>query len=422
MLSLYPRFLLPFLADACTDTPVVLVCGARQTGKTTLVREAFDAASFRTLDDTTVLAAAKSDPRGFLENLPAPVVIDEVQHCPELFPAIKLLVDRERTPGLFVLTGSANVLLLPKLSESLAGRMEVLTLHPLAQAEILGGPRDVIAALFGDDFSPPALPAVPRAEIAAMLLAGGYPESLARPAARRGRWFESYLTTILQRDVRDIADIASLTLLPRILAVLAARTANLLNVTGLAHDLVTPYATLTRYLVVLETTYLTARLPAWSGNLGTRAIKTPKVYVRDTGLAGHLLGLDAARLLGTDGGGTILGALLETFVVMELMKHSSWSESRPALFHFRTQARQEVDVVLEKRSGEIVGIEVKAAATVNAHDFKGLIALRDAAGERFHRGVVFYSGDTTVAFGENLFAVPLSFLWRGENGRAMPVV
>ncbi len=414
MPSLYPRYLTPSLADARADTPVVLVCGARQTGKTTLVQNALgDTAAYRTLDDPTVLAAAKADPLGFLQNLPAPAVIDEVQHCPELFPAIKLLVDRDRAPGRFVLTGSANVLLLPKLSESLAGRMEVLTLYPLAQAEIRGGSPAVVDRLFALDFAAPDAPAVAREDLAKTLLAGGYPEPLARAsAARREQWFGAYLTTILQRDVRDIADIAGVTLLPRILAVLAARTANLLNVTELSGSLGIPYATLTRYLAVLEATYLTARLPAWSGNLGARAIKTPKVYLCDTGLAGQLLGLDADRLLNTPGGGPILGALLETFVVTELTKHASWSASRPALFHFRTQNRQEVDVVLEKRSGEVVGVEVKAASSVNASDFKGLIAMRDAVGERFLRGVVFYSGDVTVSFGEKLYAVPLSFLWQ----------
>ena len=413
MSTFYQRFAAPLLADAREDTPVILVCGARQTGKTTLVQSALAHATYRTLDDATVLAAAKSDPRGFLENLSFPVVLDEVQHCPELFPAVKLLVDKDRTPGRFVLTGSANVLLLPKLSESLAGRMEIIPLFPLAQAELRGGSRTVMDALFAPDFAPSTLPAVPRADMTHMLLAGGYPEPIARrSAARREQWFGAYLTTILGRDVRDIANIADITQLPRILAVLAARTANLLNTTELAGSLGIPYTTLQRYLAVLEATYLSLRLPAWSGSLGARAIKTPKVYVSDTGLAAQLLGLDAERLLSGTGGGVLLGALLETFVVTELLKHASWSTSRPALFHFRTQSRQEVDVVLEKRNGAIVGVEVKAAATVNAADFKGLKTLREAAGERFQRGIVFYSGDVTVAFGEQLFAVPLSFLWQ----------
>ena len=414
---LYQRFLSPSLADAREDTPVILVCGARQTGKTTLVQRTAQregAPTYRTLDDATVLAAARADPRGFLESLPAPVVIDEVQHCPELFPAIKLLVDRERTPGRFVLTGSANVLLLPKLSESLAGRMEILTLYPLAQAEIRGGRWTVVDDLFAPVFTPADAPAVAREELARILLAGGYPEPLARNrGSRREQWFGAYLTAILQRDVRDIADIADVTQLPRILSVIASRTANLLNVTELSSNLAMPYATLHRYLAILEATYLVTRLPAWSGDLGARATRTPKVYLSDTGLAGQLMGLNTERLLDSVGGGVLLGALLETFVMTELLKQASWSQTRPALFHFRTQSRQEVDIVLERRGGEIVGIEVKAAATVSAADFKGLNALREATvGARFLRGIVFYTGDVAVAFGPDLYAVPLSFLWQ----------
>ena len=417
MSALYPRYLSPLLEEACQDTPVVLVCGARQTGKTTLVQSSLsgltDGATYRTLDDPTVLAAARADPRSFVEGLPAPAVIDEVQHCPGLFPAIKLSVDTNRTPGRFILTGSANVLLLPKLSESLAGRMEVLNLYPLTQSEMVGGPRTIVDDLFAPDFAPRDSASLARADMAQILLTGGYPEPLSRPSApRREKWFSAYLTTILQRDVRDIADIAGVTLLPRILATLAARTANLLNVSELSSSLSIPYATLHRYLSVLEATYLTFQLPAWSGNLSTRLIKTPKVYLGDTGLAGQLLGLDEERLLDGVGGGTILGSLLETFVVTELIKHASWSKTRPALYHFRTQSRQEVDLVMEKRSGALVGIEVKASATVNLADFKGLRAMHEAVGERFLRGIVFYSGDTPVSFGANLHAVPLSFLWQ----------
>ncbi len=416
----YPRYLSTLLTAAFQDTPVLLVNGARQTGKTTLVQTIAgsrmgEAITYRTLDDATLLGAAKADPYAFIESQPEQVIIDEVQHCPELFPAIKLSVDRNRAPGRFILTGSANVLLLPKLSESLAGRMEILTLYPLSEAEIAGGRSTVIDELFALDF--PALystAAVPRTELVRRVLTGGYPEPLQRATdSRRTSWYESYLTTILQRDVRDIANIEGLTLLPRLLAVLASRTANLLNVTDLAGSLNLPYATLHRYLALLKATYLVKRLPAWSGNPGSRLMKTPKVYLSDTGLAGHLLGLSAERLLENDGaGGKLLGSLLETYVMMELQKHSSWSETRPTLYHFRTQARQEVDIVLERRSGEVVGVEVKAAASVSASDFRGLKVLQETLGKRFLRGVVLYSGESTVAFGEGLYAVPLSFLWQ----------
>lgn len=410
----FPRFLQPQLEAACQDTPVLLINGARQTGKTTLVRQIPAGESERTyvtLDDATTLATAKADPRGFIENLPESVVIDEVQHCPELFPAIKISVDNHRKPGRFLLTGSANVLLLPKLSESLAGRMEIQTLWPLSQVEMAGSAPGIIDALFGAPLLTQTLPALPREELIQRILTGGYPEPVQRSSdARRAPWFAAYLTTILQRDVRDLANIDGLTHLPTLLGLLAARTANLLNVTELSSTLGMPYTTVYRYLALLEATFLMVRLPAWSGNLGARLVKTPKILMNDTGLACHLMGVDARRL---ERDGVLLGALVENFVAMELRKQASWSASLPSLFHWRTQSRQEVDLVLETRAGDVVGVEVKSAATVNLADFRGLRSLQEALGSRFVRGVLFYSGDTILPFGEGLYAVPLSSLWRG---------
>ena len=412
---LYPRHLKPLIEAACQDTPVVLVNGARQTGKTTLAREVLGAGAegtYLTLDDATTLATAKADPTGFIQNLPERVILDEVQHCPELFPAIKVSVDNNRKPGRFLLTGSANILLLPKLSESLAGRMEVLTLWPLSQSELeVGGTDGIVDALFEAELTVRTLPAFPREELIRRILLGGYPEPVQRlNEARRRQWFASYLTTILQRDIRDLANIDGITSIPTLLGLLASRTSNLLNITELSSTLAMPYATVHRYLALLEATFLVGRLPAWSGNLGARLVKTPKIVMSDTGLACHLLGLDAKRL---DRDGVTLGMLLETLVVMELKKQAGWSELAPALFHWRTQTRQEVDLVLETRSGDVVGVEVKAASTVNPADFKGLRALQEALGTRFIRGVLFYSGETLLPFGEGLYAVPLSALWHG---------
>ena len=410
---LYPRRLTPLLEAACLDTPVVLVNGARQTGKTTLVQELREETSPRTyltLDDSVTLATARADPQGFVQNLPERVVLDEVQHCPELFRAIKLQVDRNRAPGRFVLTGSANILLLPKLSESLAGRIEILTLWPLAQVELAGEKsHGIVDALFGESLVTRTLPATPRAELIQRILRGGYPEPLLRASeARRRQWFSSYVTTILQRDIRDLANIEGLTSLPSLLGLLAARPSSLLNITQLASALSMPYATVYRYLSLLEATFLVERLPAWSGNLGARLVKTPKVLLTDTGLACHLLELSEKRL---EQDGALLGGLLESFVAMELKKQATWSERQPSLYHWRTQARQEVDIALETRSGEVVGIEVKAAGSVNLADFRGLRTMQESLGSRFVRGVLFYSGENLLPFGEGLFAVPLSMLW-----------
>ncbi len=421
--NFHQRHLAAQVNEALQDSPVVLLGGARQTGKTTLALELLgeEEQHYISLDDAVTLSAARSDAAGFLEGLLAargaaktPLVIDEVQHAPELFPAIKLIVDRARrkkepVAGRFLLTGSANVLLLPKVSESLAGRMEVLTLWPLSQAEIEGGRGDFIDLLFAPTFKP-TLPGLGEgATLYQRVLRGGYPEALARSSdKRRKAWFDSYLTAILQRDVRDLSNIENLTAMPRLLQLLAARTAGILNLADVSRAVALPYATLHRYMSLLETTFLITQLPAWSHRLGTRLVKAPKLLMSDTGLAAALLGLDEARLQHEP---LTRGALLENFVAMEIIKQAGPSESQPQFFHFRTQNGREVDLVLETPDGRIAGLETKASATVTADDFKGLRHLAEVAHSKFVRGIVFYSGENVVPFGEKLFAVPLRALW-----------
>lgn len=407
---MYSRNIELEMRAALADTPVVLLHGARQTGKSTLATALADELGMRyiTLDDATALSAASSDPLGFLKGLGAAVAIDEVQKAPALFPAIKAIVDADRRPGRFLLTGSANVLLLPKASESLAGRMEIIPLAPLSQGELAGRRERFVDAAFGseslDGIAGNAQDLVDR------LVAGGYPEAVTRPAGkRRDAWFASYLTAILQRDVRDLAHIEGLTEMPRLLSLLAARTGGLLNMSELSRSCGIAQTTLKRYLSLLEATFLLQPLPAWAANLGKRLIKSPKIHLADTGLAAFLTGHTPQRLASDT---THLGHLLESFVVSELRKQATWSEMRVSLYHYRTTAGQEVDIVLESAAGSIVGLEVKAAAAVGGRDFSGLRGLAEACGERFLRGVVLYGGDRTVSFGENLAAVPVSALWR----------
>jgi uncharacterized protein len=398
------------LAQALTDTPVVLVNGARQTGKSTLVLEEKER-QYLSFDDPGVLAAAKADPNGFVAGLNTPVTLDEVQHIPELFPAIKAAVDREREPGRFLLTGSANVLLLPKLSESLAGRMEVLTLWPFSQGELAGTREGFIDAAFSKR---PVWPAktkqrVSRDELFARVLSGGYPSAVVRQTPpRRKAWFQSYLMTILQRDVRELSNIADLTALPRLLSVIGARVGGLLNFADLSRSLAVAQTTLKRYFALLEMTFLVQLLQPWFSNLGQRVIQTPKVYLNDTGLLAHLLGLTAGRL---ELDRTLAGGVLENFVLMELRKQAAWSDAQPQFFYWRTASGQEVDIVLEDGSGRLVGIEVKAGATLSGGDVRGLRALADAAGKRWLRGIVFYTGTEVIPFAGNLHGVPLSALW-----------
>ena len=400
------------LLDALADTPVLLLNGARQTGKSTLVKsiaELAHPARYITLDTASVLAAVRHDPAGFLGGMDGPIIIDEVQRAPELFPAIKADVDRHRSPGRFLLTGSTNVLLVPRLSESLAGRMEILSLWPFSQGELAGIKETFVDALFADKLPVQAPFTESPLSFHNRIITGGYPETVSRMKEdRRRAWFESYITTILQRDIRDLANIEGLTNLPRLLAVIASRSPALLNFSELSRSLAMPQSTLKRYMTLLEATFLIQHLPAWSGNPTKRLVKTSKLVMSDTGLMSHLLGVNQKRLAA----GGLIGPLLENFVIMELKKQITWSAIKPQMFHFRTQSGQEVDIVLEDRSGKLVGIEVKASATVASHDFKGLRALAETAGKRFHRGIVFYTGAESIPFTTSFSALPVHLLWK----------
>lgn len=400
------------LIDALADTPVVLLNGARQTGKSTLVQSITGQAHpahYITLDTASVLASVRNDAAGFLAGIDGAVVIDEVQKAPELFPAIKADVDRRRQPGRYLLTGSANILLVPHLSESLAGRMEILSLWPFSQGELAAYKETFVDALFEDRL--PFRNVHPESPLAlhGRIISGGYPEAQSRVKEdRRRAWFESYITTILQRDIRDLANIEGLTSLPRLLAVIAAHTPALLNFAELSRTLAIPQSTLKRYITLLEATFLIQQLPAWSGNFTKRLVKTSKIVMGDTGLMAHLLGLNQKSLAA----GRLVGPLFENFVIMELKKQIIWSAAKPQMFHFRTQAGQEVDIVLEDRSGNLVGIEVKAGATIHAHDFKGLRVLAEATDRRFRRGIVLYTGTEIIPFGEFMTALPVQSLWQ----------
>jgi predicted AAA+ superfamily ATPase len=411
--AMYNRHLTSRLLTILSDTPVVLLHGARQTGKTTLVRAlAAEAhpAEYVTFDDAALLNLAQSDPQGFLQGSHRNLVLDEVQLVPEIFPAIKMAVDTDRRPGRFLLTGSANVYLVPRLSETLAGRIEIVTMHPLSQGEIRDTRDAFIDKLFGTALPLPMFNSMmERMELVRCMLHGGYPESLMRADAfRRRDWFQSYITTLLHRDVRDLSNIERLSLMPRLLALLAARVSSTLNMADVARGLQLAHTTLTRYLALLEAIFLVRLVPAWFTNYSKRLTKSPKLYLNDTGLISSLLDLDENRVLND---GVLLGALLENFVVMELLKQIEWSRTRPRLYHFRTQNGYEVDIVLESPSGKLVGLEVKASMNLRANDFKGLKTLAEAAGERFVHGVILYPGQHSVSFGENLSAVPLQALW-----------
>ncbi len=406
----YPRLAQALLTLALADTPVVLIHGPRQCGKTTLARGFGDAAgySYVSFDDEVVLASARADTNGFVDDLPHRTVIDEVQRAPTLFTALKVAVDRLRTPGRFILTGSANVLLVPTIADSLAGRMEILRLHPLAQAEFERTNPRFLEALFAANFT---LRRTTRlgAELAERIVAGGYPAALARSSSnRRAAWYRNYVAAIVQRDVRDVARISASEALPRLMQIAAGQTARLLNVTDLAAPFQLSRPTIGEYVAVLERVFLLERLPPWHSHRLSRLVKTPKLHIGDTGLAAALLGLDAAALRDDR---TTLGQLLETFVFQELRRMASGREEPIAFHHFRDKDGLEVDIVIERDGRLLAGVEVKAGATVTPADFRGLNKLKEAAGKRFVCGVVLYDGQITARFGEGLYAVPIRSLW-----------
>jgi uncharacterized protein len=407
------------LLEALSDTPVVLLTGARQTGKSTLVKAiASDShpARYITLDDLSMLAAVRQDPAGFLSGLNGSIVIDEVQKVPDLLVAIKAAVDRNRQPGRFLLTGSANIMLLPRLSESLAGRMEILNLWPFSQGERLGVQEKFVDALFKEKLPTLNAQAEDQSRVLEKLITGGFPEAVKRTSpGRRKAWFSSYINAILQRDLRDLAQIEGLADLPKLLTLIAVRVPGLLNFAELSRTAAIPQTSLKRYMTLLEATYLIQYLPPWHGHLGKRMVKTPKLILSDTGLKAHLLGVGAERMLGNG----LIGPYLENFVAMELRKQITWSECKPKMFHFRIQTGQEVDLVLEDDRGKVVGIEVKATGTLGPQDFKGLRVFADISGKHFHRGIVLYNGSEMIPFGANMHALPLNALWSlGIDGGA----
>lgn len=407
---LLPRHLKSDIIESLRYSPVTLINGARQTGKSTLSKELCDDGEWQyiTFDDVSALAFAQSAPKNFIQNLSGRTVIDEVQLVPELFRSIKESVDVDGKPGRFLLTGSANVLTLPKLSDSLAGRMEIYTLWPLSQGEIRSKKEAFVDLLFQNDkflAVPIELP-----ELLRIIVTGGYPAALARKTERvRYKWFNDYIKAIMGRDIRDLSNIEGIVQMPNLLQLLATRAGGLLNTSDLSRSLDIPYMTLKRYLSLLEAVFLIVPLPAWFNNLGKRLVKSPKVFLNDTGLLCYLLGQNTDGLANNR---TILGSVYENFVFMELKKQAEWSEIRPRLFHFRTlETGYEVDFVLEAQDGRIVGIECKASSTVSDDSFKGLRVLKEQAGKKFHRGVVLYTGSHVLQFAEDMTAMPVSSLW-----------
>ena len=405
---MYPRFIERQIREAMTDTRVVLLCGPRQSGKTTLAeRIADDSIPFVSLDDATTLDAALSDPVGLIRGLDK-AIIDEVQRAPDLLLAIKTAVDADQRAGRFLLTGSANLMTLPRIADSLAGRIQVVRLLPLAQAEVRETPSSFLESAFAYEIAEPRNVVVGDM-LVETVLAGGYPEALARFRwERRQDWHLNYAEALIQRDVRTVASIEQVQLMPKLLRIFAEHSGRLVNYSGFGAEIGLNHVTTRKYAAVFESLFLVHTLQPWYTNALKRLTKTPKLHFLDAGLLAALKALSPDR---AHRDRTPFGPVLETFVLGELLKLSSWSGGRHAFSHFRDKERNEVDIVIEDRRGRVVGVEVKASATVSRKDFSGLYRLAAACGDKFAMGVVLYDHDRIVPFGDRMAAVPISTLW-----------
>ncbi|MGH8210004.1 MAG: ATP-binding protein [Steroidobacteraceae bacterium] len=415
---LYRRLAEPALVTALADTPVVLIQGPRQCGKTTLALQVGKRRRYRyyTFDDAATLAAARADITGFVSRLEPRAILDEVQHVPELFAALKPVIDANRNSVRLILTGSSNVLLIPKLSDSLAGRMEILRLYPLSQIELERARPTFLSTLFG------AAQAFPHngilgKELAERMVRGGYPVVQKRTPKRRDDWYANYVETLIQRDVRDLSHIGNLDALPKLLTLAASQTGRLANLSEMASAFELSRPTIRNYLTLIERLYLVEFLQPWFSNRAKRLIKTAKLHFGDTGLACNLLRCSAAELHDQR---ELLGQLLETFVFGEIEKQAGAHPERIALHHLRDKDGYEVDIVVQ-RGAHYAGIEIKAASSVREGDFRGLKRLRELLGRRFNSGIVLYDGEQVLPFGERLLAVPVSALWaRGPRVTPRP--
>jgi len=406
--AMFPRYIQPRVVEALADTPVVLLNGPRQAGKTTLVRQfAGSKRQFITLDDDVTLLSATQDPVGLIRGLDC-AVIDEIQRAPGLLLAIKKAIDEDRRPGRFLLTGSANLMTLPTVADSLAGRMETLTLLPLARCEIQAGVGLWIDRVFNGDIPISNYPEVGDA-LAEKVFRGGYPEMIARATPRRRlAWANQYVDAIIQRDVRDIASIDRLDQLPRLLKCLAQTAGQQCNFSQLGGQVGLDHKTVGKYLGVFEQMFLLRRIEVWSRNRLSRLVKIPKMQFIDSGLLSSLLNLTETSAIKDR---SVFGRVLESFVYSEVLKQTTWAEQDYSIYYYRDKDQVEVDFVIENRDGDIIGVEAKAAATVSEGDLKGLRKLNHLAPEHFVAGVVLYDGTDTLPLGPRLWAIPFSTLW-----------
>jgi uncharacterized protein len=404
----YPRHILPQLREALSYAPVVLIHGSRQCGKSTLARMVGEPYEYVSFDDLNVLRTAQGDPVGFVAGLSDRVILDEIQRVPELFVTIKHAVDTRRQPGRFILTGSANVLLLPRLSDSLAGRMTTIQLLPLSQCEIAGHRSAFLSRMFSNDFT--GFKGVRQGtRLGPRVMSGGYPAPLVQvPEKNRNRWYREYIRSVVDRDVSDMSRILEADALPRLLTMLANGTAQLVNINELSKSFQLSRPTVDHYVGLLRRLFLVEFLQPWFANRNSRLVKTPKAHISDTGLAGAILRVKPDVQAGDP---ALFGHLFESFVYMELRKLASWHDEDLDFFHYRDRDDYEVDMVIEHGSNAVAGVEVKSGATIREQDFAGLRRLQRQLGKKLKCGILLYDGERVLPFGDRMIAVPITALW-----------
>lgn len=412
--GLLDRGISEMVVEAMGAARVVAMLGARQAGKSTLARVLAAgalSADYLTLDDAPVRSLALGDPAGFVAGLGRRTVIDEVQRAPDLLLAVKSRVDRDDRRGQFLLTGSANLRRVPTVSDALPGRIDYLTLWPLTQGEIRGRPEDFLSRLFSGEVPELSGAPVGRHEYVEPILAGGFPEARLRIGSSRRRFFDSYVASIVERDIVETSNVHDPASVGALLRLIAARSGSLARYDALAREAGVDGKTAKGYIDVLERLFLVRVRQPWHVNLGRRQVKAPKLYVADPGLLAGLIGADARRVREDDG---FAGALFETFVAAELERQASWASEPLSFWHYR-EGDREIDVIVERPSGEIIAIEVKAGSTVRPRDFRALTHLRERVGDRLIAGAVLYAGERTLPFGNGFWAVPLKALWSPDR-------
>ena len=403
-----PRHVETKVIEAMLDTPIVAIVGPRQAGKSTLAERFIQKkGTHLTFDDPDILAASIADPKGLLENLEKPILIDEIQRNPLILPVIKAIVDQNRAPGFFILTGSANLLTLPKITESLAGRVEIIELLPFSQAELNQAPKKILDSIFELKLENNRL--YPSIDLLPILIKGGYPETQNRVPKRVVSWLKSYIKSIVQRDIKEVFDINKTQELNQMLKVLSAYNAGLISANGISKKVSLDHKTVSKYIAALENTYLVREIPTWSKNELSRTTKQKKINFIDSGLLCALKGITIEK---ANKDRNLIGNLFESFVFSELLKMANSSDEDYTFYHYRDARKNEVDLIVENSFGDAIGIEIKSTKTASAELFKGLNRIN--AQIKLRASVVIYSGEKLLSFGENRWVIPIGFVTHGN--------